>query len=653
MADVVVNIRGDASQLKDELNNISNSSDINMGGRGSDNSRPEPLPPDNRLLEELKDEIKNQRGTGNVKEAAESVKQSELSRISEEIAEKLNYRLENMQKRMQADYDKIDKDVDQQKAEKIESMGGAYDDPIHKQTIDNYFEKLKDDQYHKVGKQYDEEESKIKEQTESERSEAEKELILAMKDLSENFKKHGNEESYINQLRQKRKEALYDRDDAMDEEGATDAQKRVTEIEDQLKRVMGGGKKDEEGAGDRTDVMTGGMGMMGFMNSMSRGDIGGMAVGGATAISGFAGLGKAAAMRLNAYALAAAGLTSLLKSGGSEMEGLGGLARLGVNGAHGAGSVDALENSITKQNYGGKSYEDYAMNTSEFADVAAKRSKTRGSTKEWYSGTMESIGLESSLGLDKGSLTGASKYDRYGENVTDAIAKLVTTLNRIQGSGVEKGDFTRVQEKFDIQQQIMGGYMNRTDKPNFDIANKTVSAFSSTPGITQDARMGGDIQQFQNMLQNPMNDRMKALIYSEVAKAYPETAGRTDLMDRALKDPDKEGKLIAAVVARVEKQYGGTDTRKGYFAYKHLLEGMAPDHMDKYVKAINHGETGRMLKEGVKDKKTTDVEASKNVELWTKEAADYLSKINKNMEALHKIWTGITFWSPLKPNQPK
>ena len=140
MADVVVNIRGDASQLKDELNNISNSSDINMGGRGSDNSRPEPLPPDNRLLEELKDEIKNQRGTGNVKEAAESVKQSELSRISEEIAEKLNYRLENMQKRMQADYDKIDKDVDQQKAEKIESMGGAYDDPIHKQTIDNYFE---------------------------------------------------------------------------------------------------------------------------------------------------------------------------------------------------------------------------------------------------------------------------------------------------------------------------------------------------------------------------------------------------------------------------------------------------------------------------------------------------------------------------------
>lgn len=650
MADVVVNIRGDASQLKEEIRGI-NGDDINVGGRSQDNSRPEPMPPDNRLLEELREEIASQRGSGNVKEASESVRQSELSRLTEELAEKLNYRLENMQKRMEADYEKVDKDVDAQKAERISAMGDAYDDPLHKKATDEYYENIRENQYHKVGKEYDEEEGKIKEQIENERVSVEKELLLALKDLTTNFSKHGSEESYINQLRQKRKEALFERDDAMDEESATEAQQRVNEIEDHLKRVMGGGKKDD--AGDRTDVMTGGMGMMGMMNAMSRGDIGGMAVGGATAVSGFAGLGKAAAMRLNAYALAAAGLVSLLKFGGGEMEGLGGLARLGINGKHGGGSVDLLKDSITSQSYDGVSYEKYGMNTTEFSDIATKRARLRGTTKDWYSGTMEAIGVESSIGLDKGSLTTGSRYDRYGESVTDAISKLVTALNHIEGSGVPKGDFSRVQEKFDIQQQIMGGYMSRTDRPNFDVANKTVAAFSSTPGITQDSRMGGDIQQFQDMLQNPLNDRMKALIYSEVAKAFPETAGRTDLMDRALKDPEKEGKLIAAVVARVEKQYGGTDTRKGYFAFQHLLEGMAPDRRDKYIKAINHGDTGQMLKEGAKDKKTTDIEADKNREMWTKEAAEYLSKINKTMESLHKIATGASFWNPLRSNQTK
>ena len=95
--------------------------------------------------------------------------------------------------------------------------------------------------------------------------------------------------------------------------------------------------------------------------------------------------------------------------------------------------------------------------------------------------------------------------------------------------------------------------------------------FSSVQGITQDSRIGTDIQSFQSMIQNPMNERMRALIYSSVSDLFPETGGRMDLIDRELRNPENEGKIMQAVIQRITSQFGGTDTQMGYFAFKSLL----------------------------------------------------------------------------------
>jgi hypothetical protein len=182
-----------------------------------------------------------------------------------------------------------------------------------------------------------------------------------------------------------------------------------------------------------------------------------------------------------------------------------------------------------------------------------------------------------------------AQYDRYGITVTTALERMVAILSSIEESGVEATDFTRVQEKYDIQQQIMASFMTRQDKPDYDVANAILAAMSSVQGVTQDARIGSDYQAFQNAIQNPMNERMQALIYGTVADLFPDTAGRADLIDRAIRNPENEAKILEAVMNRLTEQFGGTDTQMGYFVFKNLFPNIAPDRLDEYIDHFNNG----------------------------------------------------------------
>ena len=158
-----------------------------------------------------------------------------------------------------------------------------------------------------------------------------------------------------------------------------------------------------------------------------------------------------------------------------------------------------------------------------------------------------------------------------------------------------------MQEVFEIQQQLMGGYMSRTDKPSYDAANRLVEAFSSMKGITQDSRIGGDIESFQNMIRNPMNDRMRALLYDVVQDVVPtyngqSTAGRTDLIDQALHDPELEGKIMVAAVQRIKSMFGGPNTQMGYWAFKQLLPNIAPNRMISEVNEMDENTIQSILK---------------------------------------------------------
>jgi hypothetical protein len=268
--------------------------------------------------------------------------------------------------------------------------------------------------------------------------------------------------------------------------------------------------------------------------------------------------------------------------------------------------------------------------------------------------------LERALGISKGALESGSRYDIYGTNVTDAISQLVTVLSGIKGSGVSTTDFTRVQEKYDIQQQIMGSYMGRADKPSYDVANTMLAAFSAIKGITQDSRIGGEIQSFQDMIRSPKNERMKSLIYGTVGDLFPETGGRMDLIDKALNDPKNEGKIMQAVVQRLTRTFGGMETQTGYFAFKELFPNIAPDRLEKIVSQIAAGDTsdaGRILREGFGDKTAKVVEASERNKMeWFQTSTTYTSSITK-LEAnvvgvLNQILTAISGGKPSNP-QPK
>ena len=295
------------------------------------------------------------------------------------------------------------------------------------------------------------------------------------------------------------------------------------------------------------------------------------------------------------------------------------------------------------------------MDRSEFASEAARRVKQRGIGDNFFEEIMKQIGLERNLALDSGALGAAGQYDRYGISSTDAISRLVTMLNAIKGSGVDYTDFTRVQEKFNIQQQIMSGYMSRSDKPNYDVANQSVAALSAVRGITQDARLGSDYAQFQNAIQNPANDRMRALIYGAVADIMPETAGRMDLIDRAIRNPENEGKIMQAVIQRVTAQFGGTDTQMGYFVLKNLFPNIAPDRLDSYIKDLSdpNSQAGRILARGMSsDFKTV---GDKNADIFAKQSGEFitgytalLKDISETLKTIAGKITGTT-WQPSGP----
>lgn len=607
MADVTVNIRGNANQLRDELNSISSSAQqqqptTSKVGRdsGSSTSRPS----NDRMIEDIRREMQ-QRGVVMVPGSSEMTRvinmygESQKSVVNERITEKYNARRDDMRSRMNEDYDKIEAEIERMRNEAISNMANP-NDPLALNALDSQLDKYRESRYRRIGTMYDEEEEAIDNEERNERITAETELTNAIKELTEYFNRqseqgNGEQQSFIGRLRSQQQELIRQRDSAETEEDAVNASRRLAEVNEQLRRTLGGER--QEGKPYFDSLLQGTSGINQLLNSMQSGDLSGILMGGASSFVGLSGMGLKSALRFLGIAGVIAGGAKWLSSASNTSESLAGLAsyRSTVDGLSGADARHYLWAQLPDAKKYGLSYTDIGIGIEEFAEQARRRIASRGMTNDWFSETISQIGLERSLALSAGSLERGSAYDRYGQNVTDAITRLVTILSGIEGSGVSFNDFSRVQEKYDIQQMIMSSMMNRTDRPDYNLANKMVAGFSSVSGITQDSRMGGDIEQFQSMIQNPFNERMKALVYGTVADLFPESGGRMDLIDRALKNPENEGKIMKAVVDRIVAQFGGTDTQMGYFAFKTLLPNISPDRRDEYIKAISGGDAGKIL----------------------------------------------------------
>lgn len=666
--DVTVNIRGNAQGLREELDNISSSENTaqrqDSPGRGADNSRQPTLPPSDRLVDDIRRTILQQGavmvpGSYNYRQLLQSYEQNYRTQMNNDISSKYDSRRADVQARMESEYEKIEKDLEQKRQDGLRNLGANANDPLYRSILEKQLSDEEERRYRQVGTMFDAEFDEIDKQEADERKNAEKELTEAIKRLTGEFQRESRESedgsnpnSYINQLREQRRKLLLERDNAPDEDTALRAQGRINAVDGQLRKVMNEGQPKQGGFSNRLSSMI--MGSMGISSSLMQGDIGGALMSGGS---------MAALFGANPYiaaALIAAGTTAksatLLSKGYDD---LGNLAayRSSAGGYRGERAMEFLAQNIADSDYNGMIPSDFNMSMNEFYSQASKRIRARGSSEDWYKETIAGIGLERSLALEQDALVRGAKYDRYGINTTDAVSQLVTLLSGIEGSGVSSGNFTRVQEKYDIQQQLMASYMSRSDNPNYRWANNTLAAFSST-GVQQDARMGEDIAAFQNMIQNPLNERMRALIYGTVSDIIPETGGRMDLIDRAIRDPENEGKIMQAVVQRIKQQFGGTDTTMGYYAFKSLLPGIAPDRLDEYVEQISSGKAGNLLRRGaaVNQNELDEYALGQKGEL-SQEATELISSMTKIgteiMNILQNRGVKVFFGNGVTPNSTK
>lgn len=624
------------------------------------------LPTDERMIADIRREMQSRGvllvpGSQGLQQIIGQYRQQLNNQAISQVEERFQPRREALAQKRREELARIDRQLEDFYRPGLESS--SEEERLGAQEAIDRDRRLKEAQ---LDKRIQKEEEALDSEEAAAKSQAETELTDAIKRLTDALEREAKSapeapDSYINRLRTQQKALIKERDEAGDESGAIAASKRLAEVNEKLRRAMTGEDTTQNRGGGGWGVALSGMrGFEQFGSAAASGNLGGM-------ISGIGGAGVGIASSIGGLSLGAAatvmGVVGLLaaigagiQSSGARYDELSGLAAFrgtipGVtNLRSGAQTVGSTIRTSTLGGRGMYNYADLGMSEIDFANEADRRIRARGMSDDWFNETYRQISLERNYALREGSLMSAGAYDRYGIASTEAVVRLVDMLSRIQGSGVSQGDFTRVQEKLDIQQQIMSSFMSRADRPNYDVANRAVAAMSAIRGITQDSRVGSDYAVMQSALQNPMNDRMKALIYGTVEDILPGTRGRMDLIDQALRDPNQEGKILQAVIQRVNTMYGGMDSQMGYFAFRNIFPGIAPDRLRNYIQDFSNpnSEASKILLSAMRGDTTaaeTDVLGRKRVDEVAAQGTQLTSGITSTLKDIagdvHGIWDWI------------
>ena len=434
--------------------------------------------------------------------------------------------------------------------------------------------------YESASKEIDEEEK-------VELKNVDKELVNAIKDLTRYFQQEArgvvNENSLLNQLKKEHEQAIFERDNAEDEETAREAAARANALRDRIKDIQSEGEEEDEPKkkdyGARILQMIGSVSQ--FSSGMMNKNIGGMVTGLGSVVTNILPLSdenQASAMKWLSTAGVVGSVMQQQLERENAMSGLAALLR-GTNSQRNA--RDSMYDILSKMheynavNADLPSIFDLGMDESSFAKSAERRISqsgiggAKGLQQAYYQEA-----LERGLSLQSGSLGAAGIYDRYGVNATDAISNLTSMLIRARNSGVYQGEYARMEEYLRLQQGIMQNQLSFAGTPSYDYANEMISRFANMEGYTVDQRTGSDIQALQNMVLNPGNDRQKAILYSVVEEMAPQTRGRMDLIERYIQDPKNMAKVQQAYIRRIQEMYGSTNTEMGYYAAKAALPGI-------------------------------------------------------------------------------
>lgn len=635
------------------------------GGGGNDNQphnpqpQPQPTPTpqpdptrqtsplDNRLMDELRraliEEASGTRPNDRYTPMIAQLGQMQRQQMTQQYDE----RRQAAQDRMTRRYDEIDRQVDESIDREVYERGLTDDDQIQREVIDKWEEK-RNKLYEQAGAQYDNEIAEI----DREQTEKEEELTRAIEELTEQVRKSGgqiNPNSFLNQLREERSRTIVERDTAEDEETARAAAARVRELDRQIRNVENG--NEDEDTDEKTDwglrtIQT----MMGF-DQLARGitnrDLGSIIMGGAQTATSLFGMSDRGAARALAWIKPIATVGTILTQEAQKSDQMAGLAALIRNDSqYGAGTIRDTRAGMYRNlwNYspnGQIGIYDMGLSVPEFASQAQGRIRQRGVMQNGLSEAYFQEALERVFSLNQGALGQASRYDRYGTNMTDALSNLVERLSRISNSGISQGNYVRAQEYLDMQQALMQQYMQFQNNPNVGIANKEIAAFSQLKNYTVDSRTAGEISSVRGMITNPQNDRMKAILYSTVEEMNPKKfAGRSDLIDQAINDPAQQGHIIRAFMQRIQNMYGGFDTPMGYWAARNALPNVPVGRLRQIWQGIATGAAGREFANGEVISYKGDTAAKSQ---YASEVQGYSSELNQTLlKASDGIYAGIS-----------
>lgn len=453
-------------------------------------------------------------------------------------------------------------------------------------------------------KDFDRELDALDRAEEAEKNQKQDELTKAIEELTESINRTGslNPNSFLGELRQQRQEAIFERDNAEDEKTAKAAAQRVQEIDKQIRDITDG-RVEEAGVDFSSRVLQTMLGADQLIKGIAGKNIGSTIMGAGQSVTALLGASDETAAKTLAWLTPVAGLFSIFQEEAQRSDQMAGLAALTRN-TYGGNMRDARTNMYADLwNFDpgtGVDISDLGLSVPDFAQSAERRISQRGIAEYGISEAYFQEALERVFSLNRGSLGDAGKYDRYGMTGTEAIVDLVQRLERISNSGVSQGNYARVQEYLNIQQELMANYMRFSDKPSQMNANRDIAAFASLEGYTVDGRTAGDIKAVQNMLINPQNDRMKAILYGVVEETVPEyngqsVRGRTDLIDQILYDPRYQGIIEKALIERLTSMYGDVNTPNGYWSMRSNLPGVAPSRGMAIWQGISSGKAGETL----------------------------------------------------------
>jgi hypothetical protein len=427
---------------------------------------------------------------------------------------------------------------------------------------------------------------------EEERLAVDKELAERMRQLTAYFEREaesGAPRSYLGQLKEERKQLILERDSATTEEEAIAAQAKINDVNSKISRVMSGKKKDDFDE-MRTYMMT--QNISGAFSSLQQGDLVGGVGNFANAAVLASGMGKVAARRALGWIGLAMGVSKGILDSVREGDDVSELWAIlgGVGGDYSKFQVD--EKAI--EPFVGLSYTDLGMELKDFSQAAINYSVAGGvRSGNWKNQTLALLATERDIGLQRGELAALTKYSRGAVGKSDFFQPAYA-MGRLTGSfeGFTTKDKSNAKTVLNAYESILQSYSGRSNSlanmvPAANLLGTLAANYNGDENWSSnlfDERTISDIQTIQNMIQNPANDRMQALIYGEVGKIL----GTNDLskIDRYIINPENELEIMQKVVKKITDLYGGTDTEMGYFAFKQLLPGMAPDRRDEYLRIL-------------------------------------------------------------------